>query len=51
MTSRPHSNRSSAVGGHPAWATVASYAGFLALALAVTAIAATQAFRTYQRST
>jgi ABC-2 type transport system permease protein len=40
-----------AVGGHPAWATVASYSGFLALALAVTAMAATRAFRTYQRST
>jgi ABC-2 type transport system permease protein len=39
-----------AVGGHPAWGTVGSYAGYLAVALAVTAVAATQAFRTYQRS-
>ena len=31
-----------AVGSHPAWATVGSYAGFLALALAFTAVAATQ---------
>ena len=40
-----------AVASHPAWATIGSYAGFLALALAATAVAATAAFRTYQRST
>lgn len=39
-----------AIEAHPAWATVGSYAGFLALAVAVTAAAATRAFRTYQRS-
>jgi ABC-2 type transport system permease protein len=39
-----------AIGGHAEWGTVGSYAGFLALALAVTAVAATRAFRTYQRS-
>jgi ABC-2 type transport system permease protein len=39
-----------AAGGHPAWGTVGSYAGFLAVALAVTAVAATRAFRSYQRS-
>lgn len=39
-----------ATGGHPAWGTVGSYAGFLAIALAVTAVAATRAFRSYQRS-
>jgi ABC-2 type transport system permease protein len=39
-----------AVGGHPAWGTIGSYAGFLSLALAVTTVAATRAFRTYQRS-
>jgi len=39
-----------AVASHPAWATIGSYAGFLALALAATAVAATTAFRTYQRS-
>ncbi len=39
-----------AIGSHPAWGTVGSYAGYLALTLAVTAVAATQAFRTYQRS-
>ena len=39
-----------AIGSHPVWGTVGSYAGYLALALAVTAVAATQAFRTYQRS-
>jgi len=40
-----------AIAGHPAWGTIGSYAGFLALALAVTAAAATRAFRTYQQST
>jgi len=40
-----------AVGSHPAWGTVGSYAGYLAAALAVTAVAATLTFRTYQRST
>ena len=40
-----------AVQASPAWATVGSYAGFLAIAVAVTALAATRAFRTYQRST
>lgn len=37
-----------AVASHPAWGTIGCYAGFLALALAVTAVAATRAFRTYQ---
>ncbi|MBO0770054.1 MAG: ABC transporter permease [Actinobacteria bacterium] len=39
-----------AVSGGHAWGTVSSYAGFLAIALAVTAVLATRAFRTYQRS-
>jgi ABC-2 type transport system permease protein len=39
-----------AVASRPAWATVGSYSGYLAVALAVTAVAATWAFRTYQRS-
>lgn len=39
-----------AVGVHPAWGTVGSYAGFLAIALAVTAVASTRAFRAYQRA-
>jgi len=39
-----------AVEAHPAWATVGSYSGFLALAVAVTAVAATRAFRSYQGS-
>jgi ABC-2 type transport system permease protein len=39
-----------AIQAHPAWATVGSYAGFLAIAVAVTAAAATRAFRTYQRA-
>ncbi|MBO0807095.1 MAG: ABC transporter permease [Actinobacteria bacterium] len=39
-----------AVGGSHAWGTVGSYAGFLAIALALTAVLATRAFRTYQRS-
>jgi ABC-2 type transport system permease protein len=34
-----------AVGGHPPWSTVGSYAGFLALALAATAAISTWAFR------
>jgi ABC-2 type transport system permease protein len=34
-----------AVGGHPPWGTVGSYAGFLALALAATAAISTWAFR------
>jgi ABC-2 type transport system permease protein len=36
-----------AVGGHVPWGTVGSYAGFLALAIAVTATAATVCFRPY----
>ncbi len=40
-----------AIGGNPAWGTVGSYAGFLAIALVVTAAASTRAFRAYQRST
>ncbi len=39
-----------AAGGQPAWGTVGSYAGFLALALVVTALAASRAFRDYQRT-
>jgi ABC-2 type transport system permease protein len=39
-----------AVAGHPAWGTVGSYAGFLAIAAAITAVVATRAFRTYQRA-
>jgi len=39
-----------AVEAHPAWTTVGSYAGFLAIAVAVTAAAATRAFRSYQRA-
>jgi len=39
-----------AVQASPAWATVGSYVGFLAIAAAVTAFAGTRAFRTYQRS-
>jgi ABC-2 type transport system permease protein len=39
-----------AVEAHPAWTTVGSYAGFLALAVVVTAVAATRGFRAYQRS-
>ena len=39
-----------AVEAHPSWATVGSYSGFLALAVAVMAAAATRAFRAYQRS-
>jgi ABC-2 type transport system permease protein len=39
-----------AVAAHPAWTTVGSYAGFLALSVVVTAAAATRAFRSYQRS-
>jgi ABC-2 type transport system permease protein len=39
-----------AVAAHPAWATVGSYAGFLGLAMVVTAAAATRAFDSYQRS-
>ncbi len=39
-----------AVGSHAAWATVGSYAGFLAIAVAVTALTATRTFRVYQRS-
>jgi len=39
-----------AVQASPAWGTIGSYAGFLAIATAVTALAATRAFRTYQRS-
>lgn len=39
-----------AAGGQPAWGTVGSYAGFLAVALVVTAVAASRAFGAYQRS-
>ena len=39
-----------AVDAHPAWTTVGAYSGFLALAVAVTAAAATRAFGSYQRS-
>jgi ABC-2 type transport system permease protein len=39
-----------AVQDHPAWTTVGAYSGFLTLAVAVTATAATVAFRAYQRS-
>jgi ABC-2 type transport system permease protein len=39
-----------AVEAHPHWTTVGSYAGFLALAVAVTAVAATRAFSSYQRA-
>lgn len=35
-----------AVGGHPPWGTIGSYAGFLALALVATAAMSTWAFRT-----
>ncbi len=38
-----------AVGGHPPWATVGSYAGFLALALVATAAMSTWAFRARQQ--
>ena len=37
-----------ALGGHPPWGTVASYAGFLLVALVVTAALSTRAFRAYQ---
>jgi hypothetical protein len=36
-----------AVTAHPAWGTIGSYAGFLALAIAVTAAAVTWSFRPY----
>jgi ABC-2 type transport system permease protein len=39
-----------AVGSHASWGTVGSYAGFLAIAVAVTAAASTRAFRAYQRA-
>jgi ABC-2 type transport system permease protein len=39
-----------ALHAHPAWTSVGSYAAFLAIAVAVTAAAATRAFRTYQRA-
>jgi ABC-2 type transport system permease protein len=39
-----------AIGSQSAWGAVGSYAGFLAIALVVTAAAATGAFRSYQRS-
>jgi ABC-2 type transport system permease protein len=39
-----------ALQAHPAWTSVGSYVGFLAIAVAVTAAAATRAFRTYQRA-
>jgi len=39
-----------AVQAHPAWTTIGAYSGFLALAVTITAAAATLAFRSYQRS-
>jgi ABC-2 type transport system permease protein len=39
-----------AIESHPAWSTVGAYSGFLTAAVAVTAVAATRAFRSYQRS-
>jgi ABC-2 type transport system permease protein len=39
-----------AVQASPAWGTIGSYAGFLAIAVVVTAWAASRAFGTYQRS-
>jgi ABC-2 type transport system permease protein len=39
-----------AIEGHTQWSTVGAYAGFLAIAVAVTATAATRAFGAYQRS-
>ncbi|MGO9080746.1 MAG: ABC transporter permease [Streptosporangiaceae bacterium] len=39
-----------AVQGHPDWSAVGSYAGFLAIAIAVTAATASWAFSAYQRS-
>jgi len=39
-----------AVQAHQAWTTIGAYSGFLALAVTVTAAAATLAFRSYQRS-
>jgi ABC-2 type transport system permease protein len=39
-----------AVQAHPAWSTAGSYAGFLAIAVAVTAVAGTRAFGSYQRA-
>jgi ABC-2 type transport system permease protein len=39
-----------AIESHPDWGTVAAYSGFLAAAVAVTAVAATRAFGSYQRS-
>jgi ABC-2 type transport system permease protein len=39
-----------AVEAHQDWAAIGSYAGFLALAVAVTAAAATRAFGSYQRA-
>jgi len=38
-----------AIGAHPPWGTVGAYAGFLAIALLVTAAMATRAFRVVQR--
>lgn len=39
-----------AVQAAPAWGTIGSYTGFLAIAAGISAFAATRAFRTYQRS-
>jgi ABC-2 type transport system permease protein len=39
-----------ALSGHPAWGTVGSYAGFLAITVVVSAALSTRAFRAYQRS-
>jgi ABC-2 type transport system permease protein len=39
-----------ALSGHAAWGTVGSYAGFLAIAVVVSAALSTRAFRAYQRA-
>jgi ABC-2 type transport system permease protein len=39
-----------ALSSHPAWGTVGSYAGFLAITVVVSAALSTRAFRAYQRS-
>jgi len=39
-----------AAAGHASWATAGSYAGFLAIAAALTAAAAGRAFTAYQRT-
>jgi len=40
-----------AVQASPAWGTVGSYVAFLAVAAVLTALAASRAFASYQRST